>query len=307
MTGVHSVALAEVPPRASRLPLPLSKPKPEPGLGVARQSVHTPASPAVFLPSQPPSPAPPSPIVCARVFVTVGRGDSGTMACAGAAALAAVGAPLPALSVRPRGGSTIAAAAARLGPGEPASPRRALPPAALPPAVQAAVAAPGAARMSYQGSLSYEDQLKREMLERQWQQQVQQPPAAAAAAVAAPPAAPADAPDLDKLMGMLNDLTKFTAEVDDVADQAEELTNLSVRPIWGVVGGPPPLVLPAGFAGTKPGCCMRAGVPCLLAALAALAALASHQHLTSPPRPLTPSHPAGGGGRAASRPGAQGS
>lgn len=230
MTGVHSVAVAEVPPRASRLPPPLSKPKPEPGLGVARQSVHTPASPAVFLPSQPPSPAPPSLIVCARVFVTVGRGDSGIMACAGAAALAAVGAPLPALSVRPRGGSTIAAAAARLGPGEPASPRRALPPAALPPAVQAAVAAPGASRMSYQGSLSYEDQLKREMLERQWQQQVQQPPAAA---VAAPPAAPADAPDLDKLMGMLNDLTKFTAEVDDVADEAEELTNLSVRPSRG--------------------------------------------------------------------------
>lgn len=154
-----------------------------------------------------------------------------------AGALAAVGAPLPALSVRPRGSSTIAGAAARLGPGEPASPRRAPPAAALPPTV-AAVAAPGAPPLSFKAphTHSFTDQLTREVLERSWQQDAQQPPAEAAA-VAAPPAPPTDAPDLDKLMGMLNDLTKFTAEVDMTADEAEELTNLSVRPRGGAGAG----------------------------------------------------------------------
>ncbi|PRW34041.1 RNA polymerase sigma factor [Chlorella sorokiniana] len=149
-----------------------------------------------------------------------------------AGALAAVGAPLPTLSVRPRGTSTIAGAAARLGPGEPASPRRAPPAAALPPTVAAVAGVPP---LSYKGPPSHgftSDQLTREVLERSWQQDAQQPPAEAAAVAAppAPPAAvPADAPDLDKLMGMLNDLTKFTAEVDMTADEAEELTNLSAE------------------------------------------------------------------------------
>ena len=154
--------------------------------------------------------------------------------------LAAVGAPLPALSVRPRGSSTIAGAAARLGPGEPARPRRAPPAAALPPTV-AAVAAPGAPPLSFKAphTHSFTDQLTREVLERSWQQDAQQPPAEAAAVAAPPasPAAPTDAPDLDKLMGMLNDLTKFTAEVDMTADEAAELTNLSVRPRGGAGAG----------------------------------------------------------------------
>ena len=229
------------------------------------------------------------------------------MAALAGAALATPGA-LPALRVRPRGSTLTAAAAARLGPGEPpASPRRAPPAAALPPAVQAAVLANGplAAGAS---PLSYEDQLARERLERQWQQQNQQPPAApadggdaAAAAVAAPPAAPAPAAgeaaafDLDQVMGMLNDFSNLSAELDMAADEAEELTDLSVG---GEGCGS------EGSEGCAPGGQLL-GVAATFAAPRACQPLL-HRRCFSRMPPLPPRPPAGGGTAAASGADAQG-